>query len=525
MEYMTNMFIFFFRMMKQKDNEKLNPWDVNDLDIYLKYCCPECDSQHDTKDFFVQHALLEHPKAGEVLVYPEENWERKDEQFESDYLYEDLPSDNLELVEQEIKTEQQPKRQLKRKRAVIEWDDGYVEPDIKIEPRPKRNCSMKSAVMEVDEDDEEHNSDYDVSIKEEYCEPILKEPKTRYGKCVHCGKNVPNLKYHIEHEHDLDFQPEHKQEKEWKCTKCEKASFPKKQQLHIHRQECKSVQTCDTCGEICDGYDTLKKHFRKAHPKDKRYHSAKEQCQTCELCGKVLVNFSHLKKHLIQVHDVGELAPEKRKINCSICEKEFKSAVEMDEHFKTQCQVNDKTEFQNIEFNCKFCSTKWISHLSLELHIMEIHKKRMFSCDRCNLLVSYSKEIVSKHIDLVHKKLKNHVCHHCGKAYSDQKTLKKHLSKHHNEGPPVEKKYKCDQCDKSYELLQSLKTHIATNHQKSISYPCPMCSKPFLDKGYLRAHIRHVHKKYRPNKCDICPEAFLTKRDLKKHKEKHGIYD
>ena len=88
--------------MEPKDNEKFNPWDVTDLDIYLKYCCPECDSQHDTKDFFIHHALLEHPKAGEVLEYPKEKWDLKEEIIESDDYLEDLPSDNLGLIEPEI---------------------------------------------------------------------------------------------------------------------------------------------------------------------------------------------------------------------------------------------------------------------------------------------------------------------------------------------------------------------------------------------------------------------------------------
>ena len=53
--------------MESKDDKQFNPWDVADLDIYLTYCCPECYSHHQTKDFFVQHALLEHPKARKVL--------------------------------------------------------------------------------------------------------------------------------------------------------------------------------------------------------------------------------------------------------------------------------------------------------------------------------------------------------------------------------------------------------------------------------------------------------------------------
>ena len=408
-------------------------------------------------------------------------------------------------------------------RPVIEWDDDYVEPDNKIERRPKRNCSMKSAVMEVHEDDEEHNSDSDVSIKEDFCEPIVEQPKSTSGKCGHCGKNVQNLKYHIEHEHDLDFMPGRGRKGEWNCSKCEKASFPFKHFLQEHRQKCKSFQTCDTCGEVCDGYDTLRKHFRKAHPKDKRYRTAKEQCHTCELCGKVLSNFSHLKKHLLEVHDVGELAPEKRILNCSICEKEFKSAVTMDEHFKTQCHDNDKTECQNIEFNCKFCSTKWISHLSLELHIMEIHKKRMFSCDQCNY-VGHDKPHVSAHKDHRHKKLKNHVCHHCGISYSEKRSLKKHLFLKHNEGDPI-KTYKCSKCEKVYKHSKQLKEHIIRAHERIVIHPCDRCTYTSYIKSDLHAHIRNIHEGHKPNKCELCGTAYLYKRDLIKHKERnHQIF-
>merc|ERR1712062_545181 len=138
----------------------------------------------------------------------------------------------------------------------------------------------------------------------------------------------------------------------------------------------------------------------------------------------------------------------------------------------------------------------------------------MFSCDQCNYL-SYKKEHVKRHINFIHKQLRNHVCHHCGKAYTLQKHLSKHLFKDHNEGAPTERKYKCDQCDKSYELPQNLKIHKATNHQKNVSYPSPVCSKTFLFKGSLYAHVKHVHEKHRPNKCDLCTEAFITKEILR----------
>ena len=47
--------------------EKFNPWQVNFLDDFLFYCCPECDFKHDTKSSFVSHAIIQHPLSRAIL--------------------------------------------------------------------------------------------------------------------------------------------------------------------------------------------------------------------------------------------------------------------------------------------------------------------------------------------------------------------------------------------------------------------------------------------------------------------------
>ena len=42
---------------------KVNPWEVDTLDVYLHYCCPECDHKSKTKLLFVNHAFSCHPDA------------------------------------------------------------------------------------------------------------------------------------------------------------------------------------------------------------------------------------------------------------------------------------------------------------------------------------------------------------------------------------------------------------------------------------------------------------------------------
>ena len=53
---------------------------------------------------------------------------------------------------------------------------------------------------------------------------------------------------------------------------------------------------------------------------------------------------------------------------CDQCETEFKIAIDFDEHLASVHKC-DK------DFKCKECDTNWVSHLSLELHYIESHKK------------------------------------------------------------------------------------------------------------------------------------------------------
>ena len=54
--------------VKSEDpDENFNPWIVTNLDEFLFFCCPECDSQSPNKALFINHALIEHPKAREII--------------------------------------------------------------------------------------------------------------------------------------------------------------------------------------------------------------------------------------------------------------------------------------------------------------------------------------------------------------------------------------------------------------------------------------------------------------------------
>ena len=53
-------------MMETKQSP--NPWLVTHLEEFLYYCCPECNNRNQSKDQFLEHALIEHPHAQEYLT-------------------------------------------------------------------------------------------------------------------------------------------------------------------------------------------------------------------------------------------------------------------------------------------------------------------------------------------------------------------------------------------------------------------------------------------------------------------------
>ena len=46
-----------------KMDPSISPWNVNKLEDFLHYCCPECEEKNQSRNEFIQHAQNQHPES------------------------------------------------------------------------------------------------------------------------------------------------------------------------------------------------------------------------------------------------------------------------------------------------------------------------------------------------------------------------------------------------------------------------------------------------------------------------------
>ena len=65
------------------------------------------------------------------------------------------------------------------------------------------------------------------------------------------------------------------------------------------------------------------------------------------------------------------------------------------------------------------------------------------------------------------------------------------------------KPFKCYECGKGYSHNHTLNKHIKAVHERKKPFKCNDCNKAFSQKSTLNGHIESVHKGKKPFKC-VC---------------------
>ena len=232
----------------------------------------------------------------------------------------------------------------------------------------------------------------------------------------------------------------------------------------------------------------------------------------CKVCNTSINSLEDLSIHLTKTHskiihtDIkNHIIPFKfntEKLQCAMCEKEFKFFKLLSEHMSEH--------YRN--YVCSVCERAFINKQSMQTHSYR-HNKGVFKCSHCPKVFD-SRPKRSVHERVVHAlSNKTRKCSFCSERFATKDLVQNHEVKAHGVKPTV---YSCQACNKSYHSQSSLITHRKRFHLMLRPHKCTYCDMAFFSKIELRSHIV-THTKSRDFKCEMCPTSFVNKCSLNQH--------
>ncbi|XP_078127015.1 uncharacterized protein LOC144531017 [Sander vitreus] len=154
--------------------------------------------------------------------------------------------------------------------------------------------------------------------------------------------------------------------------------------------------------------------------------------------------------------------------------------------------------------------------------------KKNYNCPTCGKVFSHNPAL-QRHL-VIHSGKRPFKCFICGRGFTQSGNLKTHMKVHKGElpnwtlvqetSPPKESPvtvHVCGECGMDFPQKQQLEAHCQS-HKKP--YACPDCGKTFKNKYYFKIHKR-IHSGDSPFLCSECGKSCVTADSLKKHELTH----
>jgi uncharacterized Zn-finger protein len=317
------------------------------------------------------------------------------------------------------------------------------------------------------------------------------------------------------------------------CGDCG-ANFQSNYLLQKHKRKHVHKFSCTICPQKFASKSFLEKHA-KVHTTD----DVKEE-NKCSVCSKCFRSKYSLKKHM-SVHQ------KHIKYQCEHCSKNFwrpesyKSHLIFHEQPQHSCPLCDKTfylkrslakhkELHKKPFECKACLVVFKDRENYELHNCEQDDPDNFTRtydsrvteDGQHVCGICQKVFPKRRALLTHRKLhsniytSNNVCEICNKSYRSKNILRKHMKVVHTET----RDFVCDLCGKSFKQQDTLNAHVRVHDNNRTEFQCKECGKYLSASAALKVHMR-VHQRLKPYMCDVCGMSFSQRGNLTKHMLSH----
>ena len=528
-------------MLQEIEIKQENPFDVETIDEFLFYCCPQCDTKcKDGKDF-IEHARKTHTQAKKVqlrlprakvisdLQLEEEDYaasehfddvsEEKDGVNMSENIADELP-EPIDHFDEVLEDKEDIKPTVEELHDVLMKSEPTIKKKVRSAKAKKTTKPSKAPKKEITKpyvlqsDGKYHCTfcDYTNANKSTFTQHVSRK-HTRYGqhKCEVCGHVCFNSSHLEDH-----MMSKHQDDKPFMCDKCDfKTITLQRLNLHMKKHEDRPKEVCYVCGKSFRSHKSLKDHIALHHSEDSQKGAVCELCgktvkqgsmkahllkhsrnQVCTICEKALIGgYTLLINHLAKDHQV--YCHEKDLFVCHICKQKCHTSNELNDHLGKNHAVRSNV-------NCEKCEHRFATKTLLSIH--------MIDCHGINPIKATEKWGKATKV-IQTSNTKAFPCDQCDKLLGSYRTLYQHKKQVHDKSSHI----KCDQCDFTTFEKYRLKKHVLATHEEKTKYPCDSCSYVTNTKSCLKKHVQMVHLKLKPYSCSECGKAFEANINLAKH--------
>ena len=232
---------------------------------------------------------------------------------------------------------------------------------------------------------------------------------------------------------------------------------------------------CEYCIDSFKTSNFLMRHILSEHDKPIR-------CDKCDVTFSEILPFKTHNKKIHSIHI------------CNICGISKFKKIQLDYHMEAEHQEN---------VTCPECMIICKTQSLLRSHILRIHSKKLFQkCTKCDYKTHIPSEMKG-HFKRRHTDITKGTCQYCGVVF---KALRSHLRNTGCGGEVTVKEWKCTHCKMDFKVKSELDRHVNRIHKKIKDKKCQDCSYATYSVYNLRLHITKMHlgKQIEKQKCPYC---------------------